>query len=89
MAKDYNKIAREVITLAGGPENIEKIMHCMTRLRMVVKDESKVKVDVLKQTEGVIDVIIAGGQYQVVIGTSVTKVYDLSLIHISEPTRPY
>lgn len=79
MAKDYNKIAREVVTLTGGPENIEKIMHCMTRLRMVVKDESKVKVDALKQTEGVIDVIIAGGQYQVVIGTSVTKVYDAAL----------
>lgn len=76
MAKDYNRIARDVVTLTGGPENIEKIMHCMTRLQMVVKEEGKVNVEKLKQTEGVIDVIIAGGQYQVVIGTSVTKVYD-------------
>lgn len=87
MAKDYNKIAREVITQAGGPENIEKIMHCMTRLRLVVKDESKVKTDALKQTEGVIDLIIAGGQHQVVIGTSVTKVYDAAVKEFGFDTK--
>lgn len=79
MAKDYNKMAKEIVSKVGGVGNVEKIMHCMTRLRMVLKDESKVELEALKQVEGVVDVVIAGGQYQVVIGTSVSKVYEAVL----------
>lgn len=79
MAKDYNKMSKDIVARIGGSDNVDKIMHCMTRLRMVVKDEAKVDMEGLKQIDGVINVVVAGGQYQVVIGTSVTKVYDAAI----------
>lgn len=79
MAKDYNKMSKDIIARAGGADNVDKILHCMTRLRMVIKDEKKVDLEGLKQVDGVINVVVAGGQYQVVIGTSVTKVYDAAI----------
>lgn len=76
MAKNYNKMAVDIIREIGGESNVASLAHCMTRLRFVVKDESKVNVDALKKVEGVIQVMIAAGQYQVVIGTDVGDVYD-------------
>lgn len=76
MAKNYNKMAVDIIREIGGEGNVASLAHCMTRLRFVVKDESKVNVDALKKVEGVIQVMIAAGQYQVVIGTDVGDVYD-------------
>ena len=59
--------------------------HCITRLRFKLKDESKANTDILNQTDGVISVIQANGQYQVVIGNAVAEVYDavLSVGHLS------
>ena len=79
MAKDYNKMAMEIVAKAGGPDNVEKIMHCMTRLRLVLRDIDKVDMDGLNRVEGVIKVVVAGGQHQVVIGNSVTDVYNAAL----------
>lgn len=76
MAKNYSALSKEIIEKVGGCENITSLSHCITRLRFVLKDESKAKTKEIKQTEGVIDVIISGGQYQVVIGTHVQDVYD-------------
>lgn len=76
MAKNYNKMAVDIIREIGGEDNVASLAHCMTRLRFIVKDESKVNVDALKKVEGVIQVMIAAGQYQVVIGTDVGDVYD-------------
>lgn len=75
MAKDYAKLAREVVSLVGGAENIQSLSHCITRLRFVLKDESRADTDAVNQTEGVLQVIRANGQYQVVIGTHVKDVY--------------
>lgn len=41
-----------------------------------MKDESKADDDYLKQRDGVVTVVKAGGQYQVVIGNHVPDVYD-------------
>lgn len=76
MAKNYNKMAIDIVREIGGEENVASLAHCMTRLRFVVKDENKVNLDALKKVEGVIQVMIAAGQYQVVIGTDVGDVYD-------------
>ena len=48
-----------------------KVLHCATRLRFTLKDVSKVDTETLKKTKGVMSVINAGGQYQVVIGPDV------------------
>lgn len=76
MAKDYTVLARDIMELIGGTENVSGLTNCMTRLRFNVIDENKVKLDKLKQLDGVINVIISGGQHQVVIGTHVGKVYE-------------
>ena len=72
----YNQIAQSVIEMAGGKENIEFAAHCMTRLRMTIKDESKVNEEGLKAIKGVIGLNKVGKQYQVVIGQTVDKVYE-------------
>lgn len=76
MAKNYNKMAIDIVREIGGEENVKSLAHCMTRLRFIVKDEKKVNLEALKKAEGVIQVMVAAGQYQVVIGTDVGDVYD-------------
>ena len=79
MAKDYNALAKSIIELVGGEENVVSLAHCMTRLRFKLKDHSKAKTDELKKLNGVIKVLEAGGQYQVVIGTDVEDVFNVFL----------
>lgn len=74
--KDYDALASTIIELVGDKENINNLIHCITRLRFYLKDESKANTEALKNTDGVIDVMKASGQYQVVIGNEVTNVYD-------------
>lgn len=73
---DYNKLGEEILNNVGGPSNINSITHCVTRVRFVLKDESKANDDVIKNLTGVLQLVKQGGQYQVVIGPSVEKVYD-------------
>ena len=61
----------------GGKENVVNLAHCFTRLRFTLKDESKVDQDALRKTQGVIQLIMAGGQCQVVVGSKVDALYDL------------
>lgn len=73
---DYNKLGKDILTQVGGKENVANVTHCVTRVRFVLKDESLANDSVIKKMAGVLDVIKQGGQYQVVIGPSVAKVYD-------------
>ena len=79
MAKDYNALAKTIVELVGGEENVISLTHCVTRLRFKLKDESKADTKALNATKGVIKVMQAGGQYQVVIGNDVTDVYNAVL----------
>ncbi|WKF85096.1 glucose PTS transporter subunit IIA [Lacticaseibacillus pantheris] len=72
----YAETAAEVLAEVGGPDNINSVIHCITRLRFYLKDESIPDDDTVRQTPGVLDVARAGGQYQVVIGQTVGDVYD-------------
>lgn len=76
MAVDNKQIATDVLAAVGGPGNIESATHCMTRLRINVKDKSKVDEDKVRATKGVLGAVWAGVQYQVIIGQNVPKVYD-------------
>ena len=76
MSKKYESLAKEILEKIGGSENISTSTHCMTRLRFNLKDRSKTDDVVVKNIEGVIDVIEKGGQFQVVIGTHVGEVYE-------------
>ncbi|MBD5548237.1 MAG: PTS transporter subunit EIIC [Lachnospiraceae bacterium] len=76
MAKDYGSIAKAVLKLIGGEENVTHFEHCSTRLRFSVADSAKVDKEGLKKTAGVMGVIASGNQCQVVIGNDVIEVYD-------------
>ena len=79
MAKNYDQLAKTIIKDVGGKDNVNSVVHCATRLRFKLKDEKKADDDVLKNTDGVVTVVKAGGQYQVVIGNEVADVYDAVL----------
>ncbi len=77
MALDYHKCAQEIVDHIGGRENVAQAAHCATRLRLVIKDNSKVDKDYLDNVEGVKGMFESNGQLQLIIGTgTVNKVYD-------------
>lgn len=69
------ELARTIVAGVGGADNIVSLMHCATRLRFKLKDESKAQAEVLKKTPGIIMVVESGGQFQVVIGNHVADVF--------------
>lgn len=77
MAANYDATTDEIIRLVGGKENIQTVTHCVTRLRFVLKDEGCADEEAIAKLDGVIKVLKAGGQFQVVIGTRVEEAYDL------------
>ena len=76
MKKNYDQLARDIVNLIGGAENVVSLTHCITRLRFVLKDESIAETDNIEKLSGVVSVIKAGGQYQVVIGNEVDDVFQ-------------
>lgn len=72
---DYKKTAQGILDAVGGPENISNMTHCATRLRLNLKDDN-VNDEKVKAVDGVINVARGGGQYQVLIGLEVPKVFD-------------
>lgn len=73
---DNKKIAEDVLAAVGGKENVTSVTHCMTRLRFTLKDNGIPQTDKVKKIKGVIGAQESGGQYQVIIGQNVPKVYD-------------
>ena len=72
----FDALAWDIIDNIGGKENVKNFTHCITRVRFYLKDESLAKDSVVSNLDGVIDVVKAGGQYQVVIGPAVEDVYN-------------
>ncbi|WP_303973730.1 PTS transporter subunit EIIC [Streptococcus merionis] len=72
---DNKQIAREILEAVGGKENIQELLHCVTRLRFRLKDVSLFEKETVKSIPGVLGVNIVGEQYQVVIGQTVGEVY--------------
>lgn len=75
MALDYVKTSQAIAEGVGGVENIASATCCMTRLRLVLKDESKANDAEVGKIKGVKSVIKQGGQYQVVIGNEVSNLF--------------
>ena len=73
---DKRRAAETILKLVGGADNVEEVTHCFTRLRFVLKDESIPRDEEVSRAEGVISVVRAGGQYQVVCGTKVQGIYQ-------------
>lgn len=72
----YDEIADDVLRGVGGKSNVKSVTHCATRLRFALKDAGKADKAAIENTRGVITVVEAGGQFQVVIGNAVGNVYQ-------------
>lgn len=69
-------MAEDVLAAVGGKENIAGMTHCATRLRLNLHDESAVDDGAVKAVDGVINTVSKAGQYQILIGTEVPKLYE-------------
>lgn len=75
MALDYKRTADKIIEYVGGKDNIASATHCMTRLRLILNNESKADDEKVRNIKGVKSVIKQGGQYQIVIGNEVSNLF--------------
>ena len=73
---DFKQLAATILENVGGKQNVKSVVHCATRLRFTLVDSSKANTEVLSKTKGVLKVVDAGGQYQIVIGPDVPQVYQ-------------
>ncbi|MED4856349.1 beta-glucoside-specific PTS transporter subunit IIABC [Bacillus atrophaeus] len=76
---DYHKVSKEILQLVGGEENVQSVIHCMTRLRFNLHDNAKADRCRLEQMDGVMGTNISGEQFQIIIGNNVPKVYKALL----------
>lgn len=67
---------KQIVEFVGGIDNVNILTHCMTRLRFRLKDRTKVEEDKLAGASGVLGLIDAGGQIQVVIGNAVSSYFE-------------
>lgn len=74
--KDYTAFGDEIVNLVGGKDNVTDLVHCVTRLRFSLKDDKKADTSALKKLDGVLEVINANNQYQVVVGGEVIPAYE-------------
>ena len=70
------KLEDQILEHIGGKDNISSMWHCMTRLRFNAVDEDKVNLDKLKEIDGVVGARFQNGQFQIIIGNNVAKVYE-------------
>ncbi len=90
MEDNYLKTAREILNCVGGEGNIVSAAHCATRLRLVLKDDSRIDLEALEKLELVKGNFNNGGQFQIILGTGiVNKVYAefIQIAHITEMTK--
>ncbi len=71
----YEKEAEQIIQHVGGKENVIDLVHCATRLRFTLKNNTKADKELLSAMPDVLSVVVSGGQYQVVIGNKVSDYY--------------
>lgn len=74
--KDYKKLSDDIIAAAGGVSNIMSASHCMTRLRLNLRDPGKLDIEEAKKIPGVINIIVQNGEQQFVIGQDVASLYE-------------
>lgn len=78
---DYDKLSKDILQLVGGEENVQRVIHCMTRLRFNLHDNAKADRSQLEQLPGVMGTNISGEQFQIIIGNDVPKVYQAIVRH--------
>ncbi len=72
---DYKSVAEQIVAASGGMANISDVTHCATRLRFVLVDDDASDQAAIEKIDGVLGIINAAGQQQVVLGGNVIGVY--------------
>lgn len=73
---DYKVTAQKILEYVGGPDNVANVSHCATRLRLILKDESLANDDAIRALDGIPNVAHGSGQYQILVGINVPKLYE-------------
>ena len=80
------ELAKKIIELIGDNSNVIKVANCMTRLRVTLKDETLVKVNDLKNIDGVLGLVENGTYLQIVLGPGkAKKVADICIEELGLP----
>lgn len=73
---NYQNVVKEIVSAVGGKENIAHATHCVTRLRLTLKEDTY-DLKKLENIEGTKGVFFNKGQLQIVFGTGVVeRVYE-------------
>lgn len=73
---DWKETAKLITERVGGKSNIRGATYCTTRLRLTLADESLANDDAVSEVPGIISVVHASGQYQIIIGNRVPRVFQ-------------
>lgn len=76
-----------IIRLVGGEGNINKVWHCMTRLRFDLIDDNKVDQGEIKKMPGVLGAQLQSDQFQIIIGPKVNSWYEQMLATLGGDNR--
>ncbi|MBO0458280.1 PTS transporter subunit EIIC [Enterococcus hulanensis] len=79
-------LARRLLELMGGSENVQSITHCATRLRPQFKDRNLVQKKDIQELDGVTGIVDKDSGFQIVIGTNVGEVYDAFIKYLDSPS---
>ena len=66
---DEERVATLILKYVGGSENVQAVEHCVTRLKLVVKDNSKIQEMNVENIDGVKGQFFAAQRYQIILGT--------------------
>ncbi len=69
----YEKIAADIVRLAGGRDNILGVAHCATRLRLVLEDNDRADTAAIENVDLVKGVFVAGDQLQIIFGAGLVN----------------
>ena len=85
---NYESSAKQILNVLG-KDNIQSATHCMTRLRIVLKDKAGIDDERVKKIPGVMGVMRKGGQYQIIIGNEVAKCFaELKKLGVASSDEP-
>lgn len=73
---DFKEIAKKIVEDSGGVDNMSSVTHCSTRLRIFIKDKSKVKQAQIQATKPVLAVVFPEDELQIILGKNLMPVYE-------------
>ena len=84
MSKNYKEIGSQILSNIGGKENVVSAAHCATRLRLVLKDDSKINVKAIEEMPAVKGNFNTSGQFQIILGSGVVNEVYKELIKMAD-----